>query len=238
MTDESILRKIQKAMALATDQRGDSNTAAIALRQAQRLMEIHGVTEGRLAAASCGHADIRSKVSVVNPTQWEVNLVVWVAEAFGCRMVWGGGGPEPTNKGYFTLVGPKSYLEVAVYTVEVSMRQLLKERAAFVNMLRMHPVLGDLPRAQKSAKADAFCMGWTWAVKAEIHKMADPDGLIAKGAEEYISSKWNTIKQGKSNRKDDGEKLTRDHFLGGKAGESFKIHRPMNSSQEETLKLE
>lgn len=236
MNDESILRKIQKAMALASDERGDANTAAIALRQAQRLMELHGITEGKLAAANIGEFDIRSKVSVRNPSQWEVNLVVWVAEAFGCRMLWTGGGPDPTNKGWFTLVGPKNYLAVATYTVEVTMRQLLKERAQFVKRLSADPVLGGLSRGAKSEKADAFCMGWTWAVKMEIHKMADPDGLIAKGQEEYISSKWN-ISKGKINNRSDDTKISQWHLMGSETGANFKIHRPMNGSAEDQLQI-
>jgi hypothetical protein len=242
MNDDTILRKIQKAMALANDKRGDQNTAAIALRQAQAMMEKYGITEQKVLAANCTHTDLRSKVSVVNPTMWEVNIINFVAKAFGCRVLWTKGGPAPTMKGYWTILGPKSYVEVALYTVEVTLRQILKARSNFVKnmneeieLLKTYGRDPGVGRAQKSKMADEFCLGWGWAVEKEIHKMADPDGLIKAATDAYASKIVDPNIEVKINNK--GSMTPTAAMMAGAAdGKQFKIHRPMNTGPE-TLKI-
>jgi hypothetical protein len=232
MNEETILRKIQKAMALANDQRGDANTAAIALRQAQAMMEKYGISDEKMIASSCTHDDMRSRVSVVNPSQWEVNIVWTVCKAFGCKPLWSKGGPEPTMKGWWSIVGPKNYVPVAMYTLTVTIRELLKARTAFVKDFGPR----FKTRGEKSKAADEFCLGWGYAVRREIHKMADPDGLIEKATDAYAKRWQEPEDKPKVKNRADG-KVTAAMKLGGALGSEFKIHRPMNTGPE-TLKIE
>jgi hypothetical protein len=234
MNEDTILRKIQKALALANDKRGDANTAAIALRQAQAMMEKHNISQQRVLAANCAHADLRSKVSVKNPAQWEANVLFFVGEAFGCKCLWTSGGPQPTNKGYWTVIGPAQYVEVAQYTIAVTMRAILKARANFVKEFRDSPGMG---RSQKSRFADDFCLGWGWAVRREIHKMADPDGLVDTATKAYMEEHFNLKPMDKLNDKS-SEGTTFAMKMGAASGSEFKIHRPMNDDGTEQLKIE
>ena len=49
--NEKTIRKIKKCLALGNDPRADSNTAAIALRQAQALMMEHHISQADVLAA-------------------------------------------------------------------------------------------------------------------------------------------------------------------------------------------
>lgn len=233
--DESILRKIKKALALAEDSRGDPNTAAIALRQAQKLMEQHGIEMGHLAASDIGRATLESGVSISKVKTWESRLIVRIADAFGCRiMVKNGVGPKEkhyvaanitysdgTPARYFamyTFIGHKSRVELAQYTAEVMLRKLLKARTAFVAGL---PVM--MSRLAKSAEGDAFCLGWVNAVTATIQKFDNPEALDKAIQVEFEGKKFRTTGQ-KS-----GSASSR--MAGTEAGSRESIHRPMHGRE-------
>lgn len=234
--DESVLRKIKKALALAEDGRGDPNTAAIALRQAQKLMEQHGVEMGHLAASDVGEAALDSVVSISRAKTWEVRLMVKIAEAFGCRvMISNGVGPKAkayahagityadgTPARYFaryTFIGHKSRVELAQYTAEVMLRKLLKARTAFVASLAP-----SMPRLMKSAEGDSFCLGWVNAVTATIEKFANPEAL-----DKAIEARFEG-KAVRETRHKVGSQLSR--MAGQDAGSRESIRRPMSGREQ------
>jgi len=65
--DEKILGKIKKCLALATS--SEPHEAAAAMRQAQKLMELHGIGQIDVKRSDIGEVQVSSKVSVskVNP---------------------------------------------------------------------------------------------------------------------------------------------------------------------------
>lgn len=234
---DDILRKIQKALALANDKRGDANTAAIALRQAQKLMEAYNISHTTILASQIGESDLRSKVAVVNPSSWEGNAMSFCAAAFGCRLMWTRGGPEPTNKGYWSIFGPKMQVDVCVYASVVMTRALLKARTEFVKNLTADPILGDLERKKKSKMVDDFCMGWGYAIREKLTALADPDGLVKQANDAYLKVKYGNAKKAETRGEHDERSL---HLMrmGARAAENFSIHRPMDQqSGSQPLKL-
>lgn len=226
---DDILRKIQKAMALANDKRGDPNTAAIAMRQAQKLMEAYNISHTAVLAAAVGESDLRSKVSVVNPAGWEANAMHFCATAFGCRLMWSQGGPEPTKKGYWSVYGPKMQLEICIYAMTVAMRALLKARTDFVKRLTSDPILGELARKEKSKMADDFCMGWGYAVRKQIGALADPDNTIKDANDAYRKEKYPDA--GAAAVRESGSRNMSLMQLGAKAAEGFNLYRPMDQKE-------
>lgn len=226
---DDILRKIQRCLALANDKRGDQNTSAIALRQAQKLMETYNISHTAVLASQVSEIDIRSKVAVVNPSQWEVNAIHFICEAFGCKHLWTKGGPEPTKKGYWSILGPKMQVQVCEYAWVVTMRELLKARNEFVRKLTADRALCELPRKIKSKMADSFCMGWGYAIREKISVFADPDGLIAAANAAHMAEKHpNAAKS----------EVKKNHFrsnelmnMGASAASSFSLHRPMDQNE-------
>lgn len=230
MTDQTrIIEKIRKCLALAQDSRGNAAEAENALRQAQALMAKHGIDMGDVAASEIGNSMLRSKVSVVNPMLWEWHLMKKVCSAFGCVAFFYAGGPDPTIKGSFRIVGPKGYIEIAQYACEVLMRQIVKARTDYVKGL------GDeFTRGEKSKMANSFCLAWVGAVASKISAFADPEGKNAEAIKLYCEKKLNISKE-PAKRKGD-ERIRSAMRDGWKAAENVRLNHAMNGA-DETLRL-
>lgn len=92
-TREKIIDKIKKCMALAKS--SNEHEAAAALRQAQKLMQAHGISDLDMSAAEATEA--RAKAGATQrPAGWETYLAGHVADAFGCKLMftssWARGG--------------------------------------------------------------------------------------------------------------------------------------------------
>lgn len=168
---DRILDKVRKCLALSKS--SNEHEAASALRQAQKLMEIHGLSEASLVADSISGSKFKSKTSISRPKFWEASLVNLVAGAFGCRMYWNPHRSYEGHKNYFgeyALVGPKTQLELAVYTCEVMQRKLIAARTAYLKTLDKR-----YERLQLVQFGDGFAKGWVEAVSKTIHDFAQPD---------------------------------------------------------------
>ena len=225
MVDDRILNKIKKCLALS--QSSEPHEAAAALRQAQKLMEIHGVDQLNLRKSDIGEADLRSKVSVSKAKDWEVALLAMVGKAFGCKLIWTTSNSHRQGAavfGRYTLVGLKSQVQLAHYTCEVLQRKLMKARAEFVGNL---PPLG---RSRKTLEADGFCHGWVQAVRRTVSDFALDDGtrtLIEDAVKERTGG--GMVKVQKRKAGDYG------FNAGHEAGSSESIHRPV--AEQERLRI-
>ena len=185
------LEKIKKLLALANDARGNEQERATALRQAQALMAKHALSDGAVTAASCAHQAIRSAFSATRPKDYESALFALVARAFGCEVLWTSGwSAAPTADGCFgrfTFIGPKTHLELAVYTVTFLQRELVKGRVAFVAAQHARGLTG---RAATPG-ADGYCQGWVTAVAKVLDTFADPDGTVRAARLAYKAQTFN-----------------------------------------------
>ncbi|PND29632.1 hypothetical protein C1I89_33695 [Achromobacter pulmonis] len=163
MDKDSILRKIQKCMALAGS--AEPAEAAAALRQAQALMREHGISDLEVTAASVQEMPVRARAD--NPTMHESLTASMVADAFGCRLIFSNGfvhGPR------WLLVGCSPNVDVAAYALQVLLRLLFKARKDYIaaKLKRCGP-------KNKRARADAFCMGWAHAASRAVSNMERTD---------------------------------------------------------------
>jgi hypothetical protein len=165
---DDILRKIQKCLALG--QSSEPHEAAAALRQAQKLMERHGVESTDLALAEVGEGFVKSKASVSRIKDWELSLVRTVAEAFGCKLLWRKSHSYSRDVyGQYTLIGLKHQVKIAQYTCEVLQRKLMRARGEFVQTLPEY-----FHRSRKVIEADGFCAGWVLEIKKTVTAFAHP----------------------------------------------------------------
>lgn len=185
--DDKILSKIKKCLALSESP--EPAEAAAALRQAQKLMELHGVSMTDLAMSDIGEAEVRSKVSVSRVKDWELALINLVAKSFGCQLMWVKGNSNGQGGGVFgryVLVGLKHQIELASYTCEVLQRKLIKSRAKFVG----GPDLEYCNRSIKTKEADGFCHGWVRAIARTVHEFSlatQQKEMVAKYVEQSAS---------------------------------------------------
>lgn len=148
MADDKILDKIKKCLALAAS--ANEHEAAAAMRQAQKLMEQHGLSDRDVLASQAGETGNKAGAAT-KPAQWEANLAVSVGEAFGCRVLF-----SQRTDGIWVFIGCGTAHEVASYAFHVLNRQARKARANY-----MTTALKRVKRAPvKTARADLFCEGW------------------------------------------------------------------------------
>lgn len=222
--DEKILSKIQKCLALS--QSSEPHEAAAAMRQAQKLMEIHNISMAAVKQSDIGTTTVKSKVSVSKVSPWELKLINTVAKAFGCRLMWTQSRSWATDVyGSFTLVGLKTQTELAQYTCEVMQRKLIKARGEFVTA--MGP---SVNRAYKTAQANGFCMGWIESVSKTVHDFALNTEVVLM-IKTYISEHSGGKKSAAKN-----VQIGSSGFAAGReAGAGESIHRPMGKNNDQLM---
>ena len=217
--DDKILSKIKKCLALS--QSPEPAEAAAALRQAQKMMEMHGITQADLGRADIGRAEVKSKASVSRVKDWELKLLNLVAKAFGCRLLWmESSSYSPDVYGRYVLIGLKTQTELAQYTADVLQRKLIKARAAFVTGLP-----GYMNRGEKTVEADGFCHGWVKAIGATVHEFA-----LTPETKALIDGRVNELSKGRASvqRRQAGSMGLNAGYA---AGSNESIHRPVGARQ-------
>lgn len=161
MSDKTfIIAKIRKCLALAKSD--NKHEAAIALRQAQRLMQEHEVSDFDIATADIQEECAKAGASA-KPARWECSLAMRIAKAFGSRVFLMVDYPV----GRWTFVGAAPSGEVARYAFEVMFRQIKRARSAHIKS-----TLRRCGPTSRTRRADLFCEGWVIAATALIDHFA------------------------------------------------------------------
>jgi hypothetical protein len=177
MDKQDVIKKIQKCLALSKS--ANEHEAAAALRQAQKLMELHRVTDADLFIAGVTEASATAG-ALRKPASWEAGLAAVIGAAFGCAYFFRG--LHASGKWVFVGLGPNA--EVASYALSVLLRQLRKSRAAFIKSecKRLVP-------ASKTRRADLFCMAWVKAATGKLHALV-PREDEAKVIATYLEDRY------------------------------------------------
>lgn len=213
MDKETALEKIKKCLNLARS--GNEHEAAAALRQAQKLMEAHRVSETEVSAMGVSES-LAEAGATRNPTAWETGLASTVAAAFGCSLIFLGG----IGRWSFIGVGPAA--EIAQYAFTVLRKQLRRQRALFITAQckRLVP-------ASKTRRADLFCDAWVRAVATKAAALAgveaDQEAIVAYKALHYAQ----TTTTNATNRNEDRKLRDKDWdavAAGRKAGQNARLN--------------
>jgi hypothetical protein len=231
MTDENVMRRLKKLLAMAMDSRANPGEAENAMRMAQKLMAAHNITDGALAASEVDEfAYESSKGDVPNP--WESALLHLLARAFGCKHYWvpGFGYRKPgyRNFGHWHVVAEKAKLELIRYAFDVVRRQMLSERSKFVASLPEY-----YTRPQKAAQGDAFGLAFVQELGKKITTLTDQDPRVVQAIEDHVQRicKGNVVKKKAAVAwTDDAREAGRE------AGAKANLHRPMNGGAD-TLRI-
>lgn len=218
--DDKILGKIKKCLALSTS--SEPHEAAAALRQAQKLMEMHGVDQLTIDRSEIGEASVRSKASVSRIKQWELKLLKTISRAFGCELLWIGSNSYRDNiYGQYIFIGLKSQVQLAQYTATVFQRKLMNGRNEFVKTLPAY-----YRRKEKTMEADGFCYGWIEAVSKTVYDFALTDET--KKMIEEVTKERTTGGEAKVQNRAIGQHGVNAGF---EAGQNESIHRPVSAKK-------
>lgn len=156
MDSRKIIDKIAKCLRLSES--GNSNEAALALRQAHRLMRKYSLTEADIRAAEVAEAALNTGLDYTPPF-WMLALGNLVARAFDCELFVArhfGCPPE------YRFIGVEHGPAVATYTFSVLLRQLTMARDEFVSGL------AERDAEQQQRRGDVFAQAWLFRVARTV----------------------------------------------------------------------
>ena len=222
--EEKILDRIKKCLALSAS--SEPHEAAAALRQAQKLMEAHGVSQTDLNRFEVGEGKVKSMFSVSKMKPYESRLINKICQAFGCRLLWQKSRSDLVDVyGTYQMIGMKAQLEICVYTITVMQRKLYKARTNYVKSI------SHLNRQRITIEADGFCMGWTDAVTKTIVEFAMTDE-----SKKIIDDEVARISTGKTSQAQKRSLGQAGYATGTLEGGRESIHRPMGETKHKFLK--
>lgn len=164
---ERIIEKIAKCMALSKSD--NVNEAASALRQAQKLMEIHGISEKDITLTNIKELKFRVQKSLKRPPHWLTALGSVCAEAFSCEMYFSKEWEDGDIYRTFTFVGYKDFPELAKYCFDVLLRQLIDIANQYRKAL--------IKEGDKCGliKLNSFRLGWALEVGKKVKALRAED---------------------------------------------------------------
>lgn len=220
MNRDDALKKIKKCLALGRS--ANEHEAAAALRQAQKLMEQFDLREQDVSLADVHEVKVKACSTAANV--WELHLVNVITDAFGCE-TFGQLQGRYNDAGNFVrtrhwvFVGIDSAPTVAGYACEVLLRQCANARRAHIakQPKNCKPIT-------KTARGDAFAMGWVAAASKLVERFTQPEAdkalLLA-----YIEQQHGELKNGKARNTAQGRKTDWGHFSAGhSAGRGAQLH--------------
>lgn len=187
-----IIDKIRKCLALSKS--SNPHEAAAALRQAQGLMRMHGLTAEAVELAEVKEAS--HAVAASGMPRWDARLAGLVADTFGCRLIvseWRVG--PRARESSWVFIGVAAASEVARYAYEVLARQCWAQRATHI---------AGLPRACKrrikTDRGDAFAIAWVEAVAPMLERFAGRE-QDAELLDRYMEQRHGKLEEAKPSRR-------------------------------------
>ena len=223
--DSKALDKIQKCLRLAKS--SNANEAAAALRQAKKLMAIHGVTTDDVAISDVESHTTKAGAGKTPPNHVAL-LANMVAGAFGAEVVYCPLFDGERWTGRIEFYGLGGAAEVAGYAFEVLGRQLKRDRAAFLATLNKR-----LKRATKVRRGDLYASAWVDEVSRQVlpHKRSEAE---ENTIEAYKTKRWEEPLETVQAR--DNTKGMRSHDYGAihqgyQDGKKVSFHQGVNGSR-------
>lgn len=225
MAEDRIIAKIRKCMALSAS--ANEHEAAAALRQAAKLMEAHGITDGDLLAAEASERAAQSGAKR-KPSTWESVLASKVAEAFGCRLVFAVGGWY--GPGEWRFIGCGAAPEVSHYAFKVMHRQAVRARREYIRTR-----LRRCKSATKTRRADLFSEGWVAEATRLVERFAGMEGHPSVDA--YLAKHYPALGNLSPRNRNDGKKRLSSHewsdyASGRQSGSDAQLNRGMGNAGE------
>lgn len=220
MSKSDVIDKIKKCLAQAAGTSND-NEAATALRQAQKLMQIHGITDLGVDTADVSEQCCRAGARTT-PPQWESLLASTVGRAFGCRVLF----HKSFMHSEWGFIGCGAAPELAEYAFSVLSRQLRQARADHLK------TLWRCKKANKTRRADLFCEGYVQAAAVQLGRFT-----VSSESEHAIGAYLTQFEVGHLTTRDRnaGRRLTdkevTDYHRGRAAGKEARIHRGVGHGQ-------
>ena len=216
---QKILDRLKKLLALAGS--SNPNEAAVAFKQAQKLMQAHALSDLDVDLLEVCRAD-SAVVMASMPQSHTIGLANLVETAFGCRVILSG---RP-GAVYFSFVGVGDAAEIACYVFDVLLRQLNGARKSFIAT----SLDKRLKRSTKTRRADLYCRAWVTRIAETIEAfvMSDRDKALI---ESYWERNFGQASQHVAKTRSAQRRDTSAYIAGLKDAAGVTLNRAMKGSR-------
>ena len=225
MDKSKALDKIKKCLALSKS--SNPYEAAAALRQAQKIMHAHDITERELGAVGYNSEQVSVAMRASNKVPLTLGfLTTIIMEAFGVDAVLGSELKPGNSTVTYTVryFGPENRVMLAAYSHQVCYRAM--ESAWREQLLELPPLKGE-----RGTRA-AFQIGWLRSVKEQIEALAmTPEEEAGTSLIKQMYYGSNELRETVPNKLNISSGIV---ALGEEVGAGFRLHTPVAA---ENLKL-
>jgi hypothetical protein len=213
---DSVISKIKKCLALAAS--SNPHEAAIAMRQAQKLMQQHGLSGIDVELAEIKEHSAKPHSQAL--PSWETTLGHMVSAAFACTWYFKHQYKNGRFVKQYVFVGIDMHAQTASYAFDVLSRQCGKDRTAYIKKLSKR-----LKSTTKTAKGDAFALGWVDSVSDLLDKFSGTEKqealLLA-----YMKKHHPDMREAKTASRELNRHVRDDNFHHGRAaGRNAQLNR-------------
>lgn len=214
MDKVKVIEKICKCLRLSES--CNPNEAAAAIRQAQGLMRIYGITEDQVLANSIGEAAVSSG-SNYKPPFWSLALSDIIAKSFSCKLFISS--REGQNR-EFRFIGAGHGPTVCSYTFKVLHRRLKQSRKDFIKTLAIED------KTEKTRRGDIFAQAWLFRIAQLVTDFADSQE-ISESIEEYIKNNYGETGELCASPKEVDNPDYEDILSGMRAAHEVRLYNPL-----------
>lgn len=132
----------------------------LTLRQAEKLMKQHGLTNNDVSISEINESTVKAKTKF-NPPRWQMHIAYTVRTAFQCSCFFNSSYNEETT---WTFIGKEPAAEIASYAFNVLNRKCANARKDYYNSNKR------FKRANRIRRADLFAEFWVKAIHEEVEK--------------------------------------------------------------------
>lgn len=231
MNIDQAISKIKKCLTLA--QSSNPHEAAAAMRQAQKLMAEHKVSETDVNLADVSEAPAKSQLNTT--TLWESFLSSMIANAFGCDCFSRKSRTltkslDLVTKREYIFVGVGAAPQVASYAYDVLSKQCARDRLAHIRKQSK-----SCKPITKTARGDEFAYGWVLGVRAKVEAFTGTEHdqqLIAQ----YIAAKYPDMKSASVKDRSKGRNVSHNDIAQGHAaGKQAQLNRSVGGVAQQGL---
>ncbi|MFV2059382.1 MAG: DUF2786 domain-containing protein [Gammaproteobacteria bacterium] len=216
MKNRKIIDKIFKCLRLSES--NNPNESAAALRQAQRLMDIHGINSEQVQS---GHEVevLTVKSQFIEPPYWLIALSDLIGQAFFCRAYVS---RTKNKQSEFYFIGIGNRTELASYTFTVLQRLLARERRHFVSSL------SEMKKSEKTRRGNVFAQAWLFRIaRTIVNFVADP--IVEQAIDSYVKQHFGVTSDFESAAVIPDTQDISAISDGYKAAEGVSLFRPVNN---------
>lgn len=217
MDREKILDKIKKCMALGASP--NEHEAAAAMRQAQKLMERHGITEAEIGAIGYAVEKVMTTVQATKTIPVTIACIAsLIARAFGVRPVITRTLRVSDHNFEVQYFGPEHRVILAGHTHVVISRAVEK---AWQEYILQRPAAKSVRGARAS-----FYLGWCDTVTGTVQDFGMSDEETSRTSA-LVEKTFPIVRKGVSSNVPIYGEVER---AGADSGKGFQLHRPMTGT--------